>query len=171
MADYPVYIGLDVSRSAIELCQRRSAGDLAKSFFLYDGTCFVDRAGLFTADLAISLDVIHHLVEDAVFETNLTHLFAAAARCVVIFSTNREIPGTAPHVRHRHVTHWVTAHEPGWRPLEVTPGPNAGPDRADFSTYERVTTPLADCPHQDQRDRLLLVGPATLMDSRRSDDV
>jgi SAM-dependent methyltransferase len=171
MADYLVYIGLDVSRSAIELCQRRFASDPAKSFFLYDGACFVDRAGLFSADLAISLDVIYHLVEDTVFETYLRHLFAAAARYVVIYATNREISGTAPHVRHRHFTRWVTAHEPGWRPLEVMPGSNAGPDRADFFTYERVTAPPTDCPHQDQKDRLLLVGPATQMDSRRSDDV
>jgi len=139
MADYPAYIGLDVSKSAIELCQRHFAGDPAKSFFLYDGACFVDRAGLFTADLAISLDVIYHLVEDAVFETHLTHLFAAAARYVVIYATNREILSTAPHVRHRHFTPSVTAREPGWQLLDVTPGPNAGPDRADFFTYERVT--------------------------------
>jgi len=37
------------------------AGDPAKSFLLYDGACFTDRAGVFTADLAISLDVIYHL--------------------------------------------------------------------------------------------------------------
>src|SRR5256886_6775013 len=41
--------------SAIALCQRRFADDPAKSFFLYDGTCFTDRAGMFTADLALSL--------------------------------------------------------------------------------------------------------------------
>src|SRR5580658_6491503 len=102
LADYPAYIGLDVSRSAIELCQRRFAGDPAKSFFLYDGTCFADRAGLFAADLAISLDVIYHLTEDAVFKAYMTHLFAAGARFVIIYASNREIPGTAPHVRHRH---------------------------------------------------------------------
>jgi SAM-dependent methyltransferase len=141
MADYPTYIGLDVSRSAIELCQRLFADDPGKSFFLYDGACFVDRAGLFTANLAISLDVIYHLVEDVVFETYLTHLFAAAARYVVIYATNREIPGTAPHVRHRHFTQWVTVHRPGWRLLGVTPGPNVGPDRADYFTYESVTAP------------------------------
>ena len=66
LADYPNYIGLDVSRSAIERCQHRFAADPVKSFFLYDGACFTDRAGVFTADLAISLDVIYHLTEDPV---------------------------------------------------------------------------------------------------------
>ena len=77
LAEYPGYIGLDVSRSAIGLCQRRFTGDRTKSFFLYDGACFTDRSSLFTADLAISLDVIFHLIEDAVFDTYMTHLFAA----------------------------------------------------------------------------------------------
>jgi SAM-dependent methyltransferase len=137
LADYPAYVGLDVSRSAIELCTRRFAGDPAKSFFLYDGACFADRADLFTADLAISLDVIYHLTEDAVFDAYMTHLFAAGTRFVIIYATNREIAGTAPHVRHRRFTPWAEANAPGWRLLEVAVGPNPDADRADFFTYER----------------------------------
>jgi cyclopropane fatty-acyl-phospholipid synthase-like methyltransferase len=145
LADYPAYTGLDVSRSATERCVRRFADDLAKSFFLYDGACFTDRAGLFTADLAISLDVIYHLTEDAVFETYMTHLFAAGQRYVIIYATNKERRGTAPHVRHRRFSPWVETHCPGWRLMEVTRGPNPGPDRADFFTYER-SRPPADAP-------------------------
>jgi len=141
LVGYPRYIGLDVSRSAIELCQRRFAGDHTKSFFLYDGACFTDRARLFTADLAISLDVIYHLTEDAVFEAYMTHLFAAASRFVIIYATDRQIPGTAPHVRHRHFTPWAEALGQGWRLVKVTPGPNPGADRADFFTYERAPLP------------------------------
>jgi len=139
LADYPAYIGLDVSRSAIRLCQRRFSGDLAKSFYLYDGACFTDRAGLFTADLAISLDVIYHLTEDMVFDAYMTHLFAAGTKYVIIYATNGERRGTAPHVRHRRFTPWVEACRPDWRLLEVTQGPNSGPGRADFFTYERDT--------------------------------
>ncbi|HEX3960659.1 MAG TPA: class I SAM-dependent methyltransferase [Trebonia sp.] len=138
LADYPGYIGLDVSRTAIGLCQQRFAADPAKSFFLYDGTCFTDRAGLFTADLALSLDVVYHLTEDAVFEAYLTHLFAAGQRLVVIYSTDRDMSGTAPHVRHRRFTPWVTAHCPAWTLASVDPGPNTGPARADFFRYERA---------------------------------
>jgi SAM-dependent methyltransferase len=138
LANYPAYIGLDVSRTAIQWCEQRFAADLAKSFFLYDGACFTDRAGVFTADLAISLDVIYHLTEDAVFEAYLTHLFAAAANYVIIYATDGERRGTAPHVRHRHFTPWVQTHYPEWGLLEVTQGPNPGPDRADFFTYQRA---------------------------------
>ena len=144
LANYPAYIGLDVSRSAIERCQRRFADDPAKSFFLYDGACFADRAGLFSADLAISLDVIYHLTEDEVFESYMTHLFGAGGRYVIVYATDRERRGTAPHVRHRHFSPWVEACRPDWKLAEVTQGPYPGPDRADFFTYERARPPDAD---------------------------
>jgi SAM-dependent methyltransferase len=137
LADYPSYVGLDVSRTAIGLCQQRFAGDTAKSFFLYDGACFTDRAGLFGAELALSLDVVYHLTEDAVFETYLGHLFAAGQRLVVIYSTNMDIGGTAPHVRHRRFTPWVEEACPEWRLAQVAPGPNTERARADFFVYER----------------------------------
>jgi SAM-dependent methyltransferase len=137
MAEYPSYIGLDVSRTAIGLCQRRFAADATKSFFLYDGGCFTDRAGIFTADLALSLDVVYHLTEDAVFEAYLRQLFAAGQRLVVIYSTDAEISGTAPHVRHRHFTPWVEANIPDWRLAGVTAGPNTERTAADFYVYAR----------------------------------
>jgi SAM-dependent methyltransferase len=137
MAEYPSYIGLDVSRTAIGLCQRRFSGDPAKSFFLYDGACFTDRARVFTADLALSLDVLYHLTEDSVFEAYLTHLFAAARKVVVIYSTNMELGGTAPHVQHRRFAPWVKANCPGWKLTGVTPGRNNERARADFFVYER----------------------------------
>jgi hypothetical protein len=139
LSDYPRYIGLDVSVSAIRLCASRFAPDHTKSFFRYDGACFFDRAGIFVADLSISLDVIYHLVEDDVFETYLTHLFAAGSRYVLIYSTNGEISDAAPHVRHRNFTARVAKICPEWRLIHVTPGPNVGPGRADFFVYERVT--------------------------------
>jgi SAM-dependent methyltransferase len=139
LAEYPRYVGLDVSPAAIGLCKSTFADDATKSFFLYDGESFVDRAGLFTADLAISLDVIYHLVEDSVFETYMTHLFAAGERYVVVYSTNSATRDDAAHVRHRCFSSWVDDNCPQWQLAQVTPGPNAGPGRADFYVYERFT--------------------------------
>ena len=127
LADYRNYIGLDVSSSAIRLCKARFADDHTKSFFLYDGECFVDRTGLFGADLAISLDVVYHLVEDPVFDAYMGHLFGAGGRYVVIYATNSEIPGTAPHVRHRIFTSWVEENCPEWRLMSDNPGSELGP--------------------------------------------
>jgi SAM-dependent methyltransferase len=137
MAEYPSYVGLDVSRTAIGLCQQRFGEDPSKSFFLYDGAYFTDRARIFTAELALSLDVVYHLTEDTVFTRYLRQLFAAGQRLVVIYSTNSEIAGTAPHVRHRRFTPWVEANCPDWKLARVTRGPGREPVRADFFLYER----------------------------------
>jgi SAM-dependent methyltransferase len=137
LAEYPRYVGLDVSRTAIGLCMRRFANDPTKSFFLYSGDYFADRAGLLAADLVISLDVVYHLVEDRVFETYMRHLFTAGRRFVVVYSTNSDLGFTAPHVRHRHFTPWATDHFPQWRLVDVSPGPSSEIGRPDFFVFER----------------------------------
>jgi cyclopropane fatty-acyl-phospholipid synthase-like methyltransferase len=142
LANYPTYVGLDVSPTAIDMCKDRFSDDLNKSFFLYDGRYFVDRQSLFTADLALSLDVIYHLVEDTIFETYMSHLFAAGQRYVVVYSTNSLTPEGdpqvryAPHVRHRCFTSWVTANCPEWRLV----GTIRGPLLADFFVYVCTTS-------------------------------
>jgi cyclopropane fatty-acyl-phospholipid synthase-like methyltransferase len=138
LAKYPTYIGLDVSPTAIALCKDRFAQDNSKSFFLYDGEHFVDHAGLFTADLAISLDVIYHLVENNVYDVYIKQLFAAAQKYVIIYSTDSTIEDTGPHVRHRQITPWIAANYPDWRLIRKSPGPRAGMDSPDFFVYERL---------------------------------
>jgi SAM-dependent methyltransferase len=146
MAEYPRYIGLDVSPTAIGHCKRLFASDPAKSFFRYDGNCFIDRAGVFAADLVISLDVIYHLVEDSVFESYMTHLFSTSQTFVIIYSTNGIIPDTPPSIRHRHFTPWVDSSFPEWRLMQVTKGTDTGPGRADFFVYERLPTGTVNYP-------------------------
>jgi SAM-dependent methyltransferase len=138
LAKYSAYIGLDVSPTAITSCKSRFAQDSSKSFFLYDGEHFVDNAGLFTAELAISLDVIYHLVEDAVYEVYMKQLFAAARKYVIVYSTDTTIKDTGPHVRHRQITPWIEANCPDWRLMDKSPGPRVGMDGPDFFVYERL---------------------------------
>jgi SAM-dependent methyltransferase len=61
LAQYPSYVGVDVSPTSIALCTRRFASDRTKRFYL--ATKVPEHLGRF--DLALSLDVIYHLVEDA----------------------------------------------------------------------------------------------------------
>ena len=138
LCEYPLYVGLDVSPTAVVLCNNRFVNDSTKSFFCYDPDRFSDRAGWLRADMAISLDVVYHLIEDTVFETYMRHLFAAGKRYVIVYSTDTVMSNTAPHVRHRKFTAWVDAQCPEWRLVDVTPGPNTGPGRADFFVYEHV---------------------------------
>jgi SAM-dependent methyltransferase len=141
LAEYPKYIGLDVSPSAIGHCKSRFVADRDKSFFLYDSTCFVDHTSLFKADLALSLDVVYHLIEDPIFEVYMEHLFDAAHHYVIVYATNGIIRDDAPHVRHRCFSSWVDDNRPRWRLKEVIDGPASGPRRADFFIYEYSSGP------------------------------
>jgi hypothetical protein len=137
LAEYPYYVGLDVAKVAIGLCKRRFADDPTKSFFLYDSDSFVDRAGFFRADMAISLDVVYHLIEDRVFHEYMSHLFSAGERYVVVYSTNDVRQDTAPHVRDREFSLWIDRHCPRWRLVKAERGPGDLPRRADFFVYAR----------------------------------
>ena len=146
LADYPAYVGLDVSRSAIQICKRRFAEDSTKSFFLYQSECFVDRGKHFTADLAISLDVVYHLIEDPLYNAYMTHLFDAGRRFVIIYSTNGDIYDGAPHVRHRRFSEWVSECRPEWHLSHRSDGPGSGPRRADFFVYSPGSDPTSALP-------------------------
>lgn len=137
LASFPRYVGLDVARSAIEICIRRFSDDHTKSFFLYDGPCFVDNVGIFSADLALSLDVVYHLTEDWIFETYMNHLFSAGRHYVIVYATNGIIRDDAPHVIHRKFSTWVDTNGLQWRLKGTHKGPGSGPRRADFYIYER----------------------------------
>jgi len=141
LADYPNYVGLDVSRTAVQLCVRRFADDPTKSFYLYDSDCFADNARLFTADLALSLDVVQHLTDDKAFDAHMMNLFAASTHFIVVYgsnTTNEELSDVAPHVRNRRFSRWVDEHCPAWSLVQVTTGPRPEPNHKDFFVYERT---------------------------------
>jgi hypothetical protein len=111
IAQYPSYLGVDVSPAAVAVCRKKFTSDGTKRFITLDEF----RQARPTADLAMSLDVIYHLVEDSVFEGHLRDLFGAATRFVAIYSSNSDrIADPAPHVRHREFTRWIAQHAPDW---------------------------------------------------------
>lgn len=127
LAEYPEYLGLDVSRTAIELCRERFRDDPAKRFFIQDGSLNLSGDPNFRAELALSLDVVYHLIEDPVFERYMRQLFGAAERFVIIYSTDEETGSRAPHVRHRAFSRWVEENIPGWRLTEKLSGEGPPP--------------------------------------------
>lgn len=132
LANYPHYVGLDVSRAAIARCKRRSGGDQTISFFLYNSGCFVDHANLFRSDLAISLDVVHHLVEDDTFEAHGRHLFAPAGQYAIVYALDQDRAAIASHVRHRRFSGWIAKNCSAQRLAEIVPWPNSGSGHADI---------------------------------------
>lgn len=126
LADYPQYIGFDISEEVLARCASRFSSDGTKSFRL------MQEYEQEKADLTLSLDVIYHLTEDDTFHAYMRTLFAASSRYVVIYSSNtnnnRGYEGT--HVRHRKFTEWVDSNAPEWKLIEKIP--NAHPYKGDY---------------------------------------
>lgn len=140
LAQYPRYTGVDVSRTVLDLTARKFAADPTKRFIHTDELTAADQA-----DLSLSLDVIYHLVEDAVFERYMGQVFAAARRYVIIYSSNMDRKSDAVHVRHRKFTDWVEQNRPDFRLTDQVK--NAFPESiddsdntsfADFYYFEKV---------------------------------
>jgi len=112
LAKYPRYLGFDVSEAALARCRQRFANRPEMRF-----ASLQDYRGE-TAELALSLDVVFHLVEDDVFEDYMRRLFASAARFVIIYSSDHDAPWNGSHVRHRAFSSWVAANLPGWERLQ-----------------------------------------------------
>lgn len=114
LAEYPRYLGMDVSPEAIRRCASQFSGDRTKSFLCYEPGTAVDRAGWLRADLALSMEVIFHLVEDELFEDYMSRLFDSARRYVVICSSDAAVHRDGPHERHRPFSPWVERNQPRW---------------------------------------------------------
>lgn len=118
LAVYPKYIGLDVSPTAIKLCKEKFHDDDTKSFFLYDPLCFVDKHNIFSCDLALSMDVIYHLVEDDIFHKYMQALFGCSKKYVIIYSSNYDTQQVF-HIRDRQFTPWVAQYASEWQLINV----------------------------------------------------
>jgi SAM-dependent methyltransferase len=116
LARYPNYTGVDISPKAVEICRTLFANDPTKRFF----EASLLPAGII-ADLALSLDVIYHLVEDHVFDAYMQKLFASASRFVIVYSSNMDQDWPYKHVHHRKFTDWVARNQPAWSLLSKTP--------------------------------------------------
>lgn len=136
------YVGVDVSPSALALCQAKFSSDSSKRFVLYQ------HAHEEYAELALSLDVLYHLIEQTIFEQYLQQLFTSAQRFVIIYASDKDGPfiAQAPHFRERKFTDFVKQSFPAFRLLSIIPNrhPYNGDGRntsiSDFYIYERITS-------------------------------
>ena len=140
LAQYPKYIGFDVSPNAIDRCLKKYSDDECKAFKL------VESYGGETAELTLSLDVIYHLIEDHVFVDYMNKLFDSSDRFVIIYSSNTDDNpgGKAVHVRHRYFSKWIDDHKAEWKLKKHIPNkyPFSGDTKtgsfADFYIYSKV---------------------------------
>ena len=144
LAKYPKFIGIDVSPTILKKCSTRFRKDASKTFYLYDPQTLSENAAALKSDLALSLDVVYHLVEDEVFERYMQDVFGAGMRFVIVYSSNVDKEPDS-HVRHREFTKWVSENEPGWQLKEKIPNrypfdPESPHEtsHADFYVFEKL---------------------------------
>lgn len=111
LAQYPSYIGFDVSPKALSQCKEIFREDNTKIFK------FTNQYDEETAQLTLSLDVIYHLIEEEIFVHYIKRLFDSSEKFVIIYSSNTaDNTGNQPaHIKHRIFTNWVDENRPHWR--------------------------------------------------------
>lgn len=144
LADYNKYIGLDVSKTAIKNCIQKFSNDTSKNFFLYDQDCFADNTGIFLSDVALSLDVLYHLVEQNVYEKYLINLFSSSKLFVIIYAANENTLSATAHEKYRKFTSDIDRLIKGWALFDViknkfkpSVNDNAYVSQADFFFYRK----------------------------------
>jgi hypothetical protein len=140
LADYPNYLGVEISKTAVENTKRLYKNSETTVFIHAD-----EFGPQHRAELALSLDVIYHLVEDHVFNRYMEQLFDAADRFVIVYSSNEIRPSDSAHVRHRHFTDWVEKNRPDFHQIGFVKNPYPENIRdldntsfADFYVFERA---------------------------------
>jgi SAM-dependent methyltransferase len=136
LARYPRYTGLDVSPTAILRCQSLFRNERAvKNFVLYKPG--ITDVAAYRSDLALSLGVIFHLVEDRIFDIHMRDLFLAAERYVIIRSDNVDADDVNPYIRHRKFSLWIDRNCPHWKLLRHIPNRSPQDGWAEFYIYGR----------------------------------
>lgn len=106
------YIGYDMSETIIERCKSKyPSGN--KTFIWYDGS----RQNVKKRELALSLDVIYHLIEDEVFENYMYNLFMNSERYVCIYSSNYDLD-IGLHQKNRNFTEYIKHEFSEWRQID-----------------------------------------------------
>ena len=138
LAEYPAYVGFDVSETAVRHCREKFAGTKEFEFLK------LEDFDAQRADLSLSLDVVYHLVEDAVFSRYMEDLFRSAKQLVLIYASNFEDPKLDTiHVRHRKFSDWIDENRPEWALIRHIPNrytfdpEDPTTSFADFYLYER----------------------------------
>lgn len=136
LMDVSQYTGYDISKTAVKMCAEKYSADSSKNFIHYVPDQYDGEA---RAQLSLSLDIIFHLVEDAVFETYMHHLFQLASDWVIVYSSNSEDAQSEgiEHCRNRKFVEWVGANISGWELVNKIE--NSFPERSisDFYFYKK----------------------------------
>lgn len=133
------YIGIDVSSNIIGNCKKMFNGDTTKEFYL-DTEIPTDIKG----DLALSCDVLYHLIEDDIYHKYLNNLFNYSDKFVIIYARNDNV-NHAEHVKFRKFTEVIITfkdwrliqHIPNKYPQTILGKNNHNTSPSDFYIYQK----------------------------------
>lgn len=128
------YIGLDISEQVINTCKQKYKDIANKIFITYDE--YYKQFNKNKYDLSISLDVIYHLVEDAVYEKYMDDLFNSTNKFVIIYSTNWKEKYNGSHVYHRNFTKYIDIMFKNAKLIHHEPNKFPSQSTAEFYIYE-----------------------------------
>lgn len=126
------YTGVDISEYVINMCKQKYGHLDNKQFVTYDE--YYKTSSKY--DLALSLDVIYHLIEDDVYEKYMNDLFNSTNRFVIIYSTCHQEEYNGSHIYSRMFTKYIDLHFPRAKLLWHERNPYAKLSGAEFFIYE-----------------------------------
>lgn len=141
LINFPYYIGLDISPTAIKKCQKMFRKDINKEFYIYSNNLDFHQDKL-TAEMGLSLDVIYHLVEEDIYYKYMEDLFTASQEYVLIYSSNSDNLQKY-HEKDRKFTEWISRNKIEWSLKKVIKNRfpysthNINGSKSDFYLYEK----------------------------------
>ncbi len=130
----PSYTGIDISKKCVDECTVM-LGPRGYEFKLLKD--YLDSRTLSAYDLSLSLDVIYHLVEDAIFAEYIANLLGASKKYSLIYASNFDLyEPSLPHVRHRNFVDHIAKFHPEWSLITVYPNPLLKPhDSKEYGSF------------------------------------
>ena len=135
MIDYPEYLGLDISTTAVSMCREKFKGVAGRRFTVYDPSTF-DQAQPPPADLVVCLDVLYHVIEEADYVLILNHIFMSAKKYVILYTNEDDIGDRDPHLFTRDTLSYL-ARYPSFVVSEIIPQRYPELSFAEFFLLER----------------------------------
>jgi cyclopropane fatty-acyl-phospholipid synthase-like methyltransferase len=119
------YTGIDISEKCVESC-KALLGKRGYEFIVLEDYLADEVEEAF--DLALSLDVVYHLVEDEIYNAYISKLFKSSSRYVLVYASNfNSFDPNLPHVRHREFSRDVELAFPDWTLVETEKNPYEKP--------------------------------------------
>jgi len=116
LVSYEKYTGYDISETIIGVCSNKFKSDKSKEF-----VTDINEIKKNKYDLALSLDVIYHLVEDSVFKEHMDTLFSVSKNVCLYTTNSGSLASAVPHIKHRDVEEFVKENYPKFELVDKKP--------------------------------------------------